>query len=322
MNRFDRNAFSWSHSRHEVFGECLRRYYYHYYGAWGGWKADADPDTRRLYALKQLKSRHLWAGGHVHAAVASVLQPLRSGERGLPEPRAALSERTAESTLKRMREEFRASRAQAYLRDPRHTLGLIEHHYAEAVSDDDWKALAENVRRAIIGFFHNPHLTEIEAVDPRAFLALEDLDTFDVSGVPAYVKLDLAYRLPDGARILDWKTGRRTPRPESLQLGGYALYAAQRWGIAPASIEVCEVNLTTGEEAAARVSDEQLAGTRDAIASSIRAMRARLQDPEANAARVEDFPAQLSQRACQQCPFREACPEYARDGHPSPPAMM
>jgi hypothetical protein len=64
-----RNELSWSHSRYETFRECLRRYFYHYYGSWGGWQDDADPLTRRLYILKQLKNRHLWAGGVVHDAV-------------------------------------------------------------------------------------------------------------------------------------------------------------------------------------------------------------------------------------------------------------
>ena len=48
------NEFSWSRTRDNVFQECRRRYYYQYYGAWGGWDADADPLVRRLYILKQL----------------------------------------------------------------------------------------------------------------------------------------------------------------------------------------------------------------------------------------------------------------------------
>jgi len=42
------NEFSWSRTRDNVFQECRRRYYYQYYGAWGGWDVNSDPLVRRL----------------------------------------------------------------------------------------------------------------------------------------------------------------------------------------------------------------------------------------------------------------------------------
>src|SRR5437762_2204447 len=67
------NEFSWSRSRDGAFQECKRRYFYHYYGAWGGWDAAAAPDVRRLYILKQLASRQQWAGRAVHDAIELAL---------------------------------------------------------------------------------------------------------------------------------------------------------------------------------------------------------------------------------------------------------
>jgi hypothetical protein len=308
-----RNQLSWSHSRHELFRECLRRYFYHYYGAWGGWRADAEPAIRRLYVLKQLKARHLWAGGLVHDAVAGLLRPLRDGRRGPATAAESLRERALAQVIDRMRAEFRGSRSGAYLKDPKRAPGLLEHHYAEPVDDEQWRELAATVRRSIEGFIDGPWLREIEGIEPQAFLALEDLDTFEIAGVPVYVKLDLAHRVPpDGARIVDWKTGRRSPQPGGLQLGVYALFAIERWGLPPEAVEIREVNLSSGEEAAAGVSAVLLDQTRVAIERSIEAMRARLIDPQANLARVEDFPAQVAERACRSCAFREVCPEYAQ----------
>lgn len=46
--------WSYSQSRASMFDECLRKYYYHYYGAHNGWKTDsADEMQVRLYRLKQ-----------------------------------------------------------------------------------------------------------------------------------------------------------------------------------------------------------------------------------------------------------------------------
>ena len=37
-----KNQFSWSFSRHNSFETCKRKYYYSYYGCWGGWDKNAD----------------------------------------------------------------------------------------------------------------------------------------------------------------------------------------------------------------------------------------------------------------------------------------
>ena len=37
-----KNDFSWSFSRDSAFNTCKRKYYYSYYGSWGGWNKDAD----------------------------------------------------------------------------------------------------------------------------------------------------------------------------------------------------------------------------------------------------------------------------------------
>ena len=77
------NEFSWSRSRDNLFQECRRKYFYHYYGAWGGWEADAPEEVRTFYVLKQLSSRQQWAGKVVHEGVEWTLRALYEG-RELP----------------------------------------------------------------------------------------------------------------------------------------------------------------------------------------------------------------------------------------------
>ncbi|MFH1144886.1 MAG: PD-(D/E)XK nuclease family protein [Candidatus Eisenbacteria bacterium] len=308
MGRELRNVLSWSFSRHGAFQNCLRAYYYHYYGSWGGWSAEAAPETRRLYLLKNLKARHLWAGGIVHEAVAALLGRIRarqSGPAAAPEREAAV-----EAAIDRMRAEFRRSRSGEYVRDPKRITGLMEHHYAQAVADDEWKELADLVRRSMRTFLTGPYPRRLALLPEKDWLALEDLETFPLDEVPVYVKMDLAYRSSEGGiLILDWKTGRRDPHPDGLQLGTYALHGTARWGVDPGSIEIREVNLNQGTEESLRISEESLAQARGTILDSIAAMRARLQDAGENRARVEDFPAQPDAK-CRRCCFREVCPEY------------
>lgn len=311
-----KNEFSWSHSRGQTFGECLLRYYYQYYGYWGGWDTTADPFVRKLYVLRNLKNRYLWAGSIVHDAVAGLLAAVRAG-RPLPAPEAA-----AEAAVERMRAEFRQSRDGLYLERPKKATGLAEHHYREEVGDDEWRSFADMVRRSITGFAQGPWLRTARELPGEAWLTLEELLTFEIEGAKIYVKMDWAYRSPDGGAVIcDWKTGKRRPQPGGLQLGCYALYAAEAWGVVPERIRVIEANINTGSQGTAQLSHDHIAEARGAIAESIRQMRSRLQDPETNSARIEDFPAQADQRTCQRCVFREICPAYAQMAGAAPPTL-
>src|SRR5213592_5008653 len=113
------NTFSWSRSRNNMFQECRRRYYYHYYGAWGGWDASAPLEVRRLYVLKQLASRQQWAGRVVHDAIEMALHAFAQG-RDIPvEPFIA-------DVIDRMRGDWRSSKAGHYHDTPKST-ALFEH---------------------------------------------------------------------------------------------------------------------------------------------------------------------------------------------------
>ncbi|MCK4305371.1 MAG: PD-(D/E)XK nuclease family protein [Candidatus Eisenbacteria sp.] len=300
-----RNEFSWSHSRFETFRGCLKRYHYHYYAYWGGWDPSADPLVRRIYILRNLKNRYLWAGSAVHDAVAAVLEDVRAG-RAPSDP-----QRVAEGAVERMRRGFRESRDGAYLQQPKGKLGLMEHHYREAVPDDEWRSFADMVRRCILTFFREPFLAQAQGLEADDWLALEDLESFSIDNAKVYVKMDLAHRSPaGGAVILDWKTGRRKPKPEGLQLGCYALYATEAWGIEAKRIEVREVNLNTGAVGSAQITERHLKAAREQICEGIAAMRERLVDPENNVADPQDFPASPDPRTCRRCAFRDVCPEY------------
>jgi len=300
-----RNEFSWSHSRYETFKECLRRYYYNYYAYWGGWNADADPFARKLYILKNLKNRYLWAGSAVHDAVAEILELVQVGQVP-PDP-----EEVAERTLEKMRTGFRQSRGKEYLDNPKRAVGLVEHHYNEPVADEVWRDMAAMVRNSILGFCRGSFLASAKELKLDQWLSLEKLLTFVIDEAKVYVKMDFAYRTNEGGAVIcDWKTGKRKPQPEGLQLGCYALYATEAWDLRPEQIQVIEANINIGAIGSARISQAHIDSARSQIATGIAAMRERLVDPVGNVAQESDFPAKPSSRLCGRCVYRELCPEY------------
>lgn len=144
------NEFSWSRSRDNTFQECKRRYYYHYYGSWGGWEAGVAADVRTLYILKQLASRQMWAGRVVHDAIEMALQIFQHGRDVPVEPFIA-------DTIERMRGEWRSSRDRRYRDNPK-TLALFEHEYAVELKAEVWQALSRNVSTCLRNFFRLPLL--------------------------------------------------------------------------------------------------------------------------------------------------------------------
>jgi hypothetical protein len=294
-----RNEFSWSRSRDHVFQECRRQYYYHYYGAWGGWDAAADPLTRRLYVLKQLGTRQMWAGRLVHEAVERTLLALRAGY-GLSE--ASL----IEDTVRQMREEWRGSRAGLYRENPKGT-ALFEHEYAVPVRDSEWQAMRDHVVRCLRNFHRLPLLADIKRTPTDRWILIEDVRSFTFEGTRIFAAPDFGYwNDADRLQLVDWKTGGNG-EDASLQLGCYALYALELLGVELPRVDLLEVNLREGNVVTHPWNEVSLDRVLEHLRLSVRSMKVYLADPERNLAAEADFEKTEDLRICRWCNFRAVC---------------
>jgi hypothetical protein len=296
------NEFSWSRSRDGCFQECRRRYYYQYYGAWGGWAADAPPAVRRLYVLKQLSSRQQWAGRVVHDAIELALHGLRDGH-ALP------AEALVADVIERMRGEWRSSRAGRYREQPK-TCALFEHEYAVALKREAWLAVSQNVALCLRNFFRLPLLAEIRRTPPEHWSIEHWSKVFEFEGTPVWAAPDFGYWTDEGRLgLVDWKTGGGNGAGEgaSFQLGCYALYAREVLGVAPEKVDLYEVNLRTPRVSRHDWDAGRLDAVKDQLRLSVRAMKAYLADPATNTARMDDFERTEDLRICRGCNFRAVC---------------
>lgn len=298
------NEFSWSHSRHETFQTCLKRYYFAYYGAWGGWDADAPAPARELYRLKRLSTRQQWAGHHAHQAIEALLKGARR------EPAADPAAATARQ-LEFMRREFHDSRSGAYRADPVHLVGLFEHEYQLEISPAEWKATVDQVALAIRNFTASALWLELRALPEEAVLAIERRAHFLLDGLKVYAVPDLVVRRGGKLTIFDWKTGASEPASHRPQLGIYALLALNRWTAAPDEIEAIVYNPVRDWQETFRFTADDLETLRDFIRDSADEMLFPLEDPARNAAGSGDnFDCTESAEPCQACPFLRACPRW------------
>jgi hypothetical protein len=298
------NEFSWSKSRHEKFRECLRAYYYQYYGSWGGWEAAAGTPARELYVLKKLSSRWQWAGSVVHEALRSTLR--RAKARGELLPLEDLLDRTH----RRARGQWASSRDKSYWHEAKQIAGLLEHEYAEPVPDSEWKRIwNEAIEGSLRAFYASETLARIRETPRERWLTVDELDSWTFEGTKIWVAVDFAFTdADDFLHILDWKTGRER-EVDHTQVGVYALYAQERWGTPPGRIVGGLVYLSTpeGQQISVRADPGALDACRDEMRRSITAMRERLEDPARNAAREARFPQADDRAACRRCAFRRPC---------------
>jgi hypothetical protein len=301
------NEFSWSKSRHEKFAECRRAYFFTYYGSWGGWEAPAGTPVRELYVLKKLSSRWQWSGSIVHGALKQVLGRMRvTGE-------LAPLEKVLERTRARARAEWSSSREKTYWREASRIVGLVEHEYAEPVPDPEWKRLYEQVvEGSLRAFYGSAVLEEIRRTPRASWLTVDELDSWRFDGTKIWVAVDFAYRDGEGrVHLLDWKTGKERG-VDHLQVGTYALYAREKWGVAPDGVVGGLVYLVAngapgGERVDVAADPATLAACEREMRASIAAMKAALADPGANVAREEVFPTLDDREGCRRCPFRRPC---------------
>jgi len=305
-----KNLFSWSKTRNDTFRRCPRQYFFQYYGSWGGWKSESDDRTKKIYVLKQLQSRQMWAGRKVHDGIQQALSSLKQGLEPTPEDQAI------ETTLAVMRKDFTASRRGEYWTQPKRG-GFFEHEYRLAVGDEDWRATAEHVVGCLKSFFAAPIYQEIKTLPSERWLETEEFSSFilEVHGSPESVKvhvvLDFSYRDPDrGVTIYDWKTGRSTAGDNALQLACYALYATRRWNVLPDQVTTNEFNLATGETTSRAFRDSELEATKQRISASIREMWILLDDFAANRTSEERFAFTTHNAVCRRCNYLKVCPKW------------
>ncbi len=283
------SPFSWSASRHDTFASCRRRYYYSYYAAL---------EDEEIQRLKRLSALPLWAGSVVHDTIERFL---RSND-ALPGPEAleALVRTTVHSG---MLADWRESEGGS----PR--FRLFEHEYQVPVEQEDKRIAVTTVMRSLRNFFRSETLARAFAAGRERWLALEDLVSFQVGATEVFLRMDLAYREPDGrVVIVDWKTGRAEGRFNEVQIAGYALYAvAQGWVEEPEQL-LTELNYLVLPKAVRRgVTRRKLEDARRFIEKSAASMQALLLDPALNLAREEDFPRVDRPQVCRRCNFRRLC---------------
>ena len=282
-----------------MFDACKRRYYYNYYGSWGGWEKTADPEPRLLYRLKKITTLPQLIGTVVHATIDRALKALKSGQE-LP------VEVAEASCLKTFDQRLQQSERGDWKNNPSRATNLFEHYYDDPSTEAVLQEIRPLITRHIRTFYTSDLYLSFKALPSFAWLSQETLDSFIFGGHTIWVTLDLAVHQNDKLCIYDWKTGTERA-PDKTQLAVYALYASKKLHTPLENLILTDFYLKDQRLQPVVIDGDTLEATGHFILESIEAMQARLSNPTANTAEVDQFPMTDHTTLCKTCPFKAAC---------------
>ncbi|MCK4646014.1 MAG: PD-(D/E)XK nuclease family protein [Candidatus Aminicenantes bacterium] len=297
------NRFTWSKSRDDSFRKCPRMYYFQYYGSWGGWSEDADERTKKIYVLKQLQTRQMWAGKKVHECIKNVIEKIRHNTKTIS------AQESIEQTLALMRKEFLNSKKEGYWTEPK-SCGFFEHEYKLPVPDSEWKNTADHVVTCLNTFFNSNIYRTILQLPREQWLEVEKLSSFPYSGIEVFVMLDFAFREDQEIVIYDWKTGKEEPGNHKIQLACYGLYAVKQWSVKPQQVKTVEFYLASSNQREHYLEEKELHSFRQYLEESVKNMKDLLDDEAANTASEERFAFVNNEKFCQYCNYYKICPRW------------
>ncbi|MEE9253050.1 MAG: hypothetical protein V3U74_06865 [Thermodesulfobacteriota bacterium] len=296
-----KNEFSWSSTRHVIFTECRRKYYYHYYGSWGGWEKSSDDLSKELYVLKGLVNRHGWVGALVNREIKRVLNELRS--TGKVKPLAVSISRLS----RYMRTEWRLSKSLKCRGKSKSTL-LYEHEYGVEVEQERWREAHERAMTCIRNFHSSRTLGYLMSSRDYEILVIEKEKPvfFPIKGTKVYVNVPFAFKRSGGKTVIvEWNTGENSPEP--LKSLCRVIYMGEKYDLDPHNISIRECKLLYNTEEELTFDLRELQAAREEIEASIQEMKVLLSEEETNTASIENFPKTDDLSMCERCNFYKSC---------------
>ncbi|MFD1136278.1 PD-(D/E)XK nuclease family protein [Paenibacillus sp. TCA20] len=295
--------WSYSGSRAGMFNECLRKYYYHYYGSHNGWKPEsADPDQVQTYRLKQLSSLYLIFGNLAHQMCESVI---RSWERNRTVPEVPFLQQRMRDLLNKAYVESKDMNGW-HLNPKYHTM-LSEMYYDEDAKLQNRITSIKARMETVAGKLYESRTWKEIQSGIAHIMEVEKWDHMILHDTKVYVKMDVLYRNEKGhIVIVDWKTGKEDNFTEQLYL--YAAYVHEHYNIPYEHIELRVEYLLTGISESYQASQAEIDEVIAKVGREIEEMKSCLADDYYNRPKeIGYFTPMPSERVCGECNFREIC---------------
>lgn len=298
------NELSWSASRMSTFRQCKRRYYWAYYGKWGGWDRTADEATRKAYLLSKMTSLPAAVGTVVHRAIKRMIVGIMNGR-----PSAADAETV--NARRELANMWADAKDELWRHNPKRTPPFDELYYGPEPDAIALKSFGAHVRNCVETFASSWLNLDLLAETDRNWLAWDQGDGFSsnenwqIAGHRIFALPDFLRVRNDAFEVWDWKTGARSDSHE-LQLQVYGAYARNH-------LDVGDRGRTFAyylgdDEIVERGFEPECADEAEAIVmEQLTTMAGLTVDSDNTPKPIEDFEMTDDVDTCARCPFRELC---------------
>jgi len=293
------NDFTWSFSRDRTFKACKRKYYFNYYGSWGGWDPAAEESAKQIYRLKKMTTIPMMIGDIIHDIAESTFEKLRR-------KKATSLKDTELLVVKEFKRRWQESKNKDWENNPTKATNLFELYYDDRPSDSRLLEYRSIMADCVQGFFESESYQFIQGLAPIEWLTIENLDHFNFADTKIWIKLDFAARHKEKIYIYDWKTGQVAKEDEN-QLAVYALYAMEKWQIPLNDLRLFDIYLRKQLPVKMKITEKIIENAKKEIKISIKEMKTLLDDEKTNLATIENFPMVENTNECKRCFYKEVC---------------
>lgn len=268
----------WSYTKHRLWKDCKRRYYYRNIGY--ALQHSVDFDIIHLKRLKKLDNKMVLQGKLIHDVLEKQIESI---QRGLE-----MDKIQAKKYYLQGIEEYRANAKRT----------IVEYYNGAPFDENFFDQIRENGLDQLELFFE---MLWLDYSDLQ-YLRHERFDNFKIGNVDVIVKIDFVGKSENKTiTIVDWKTGRDNEEYESeLQIGSYVLWAEDYYGLNPDQITSELVYLATGRTKSYEFTTQQLEQFKELIISDYADMNISYAKE-----RFEPFPEPYR---CLSCEFSSICP--------------
>lgn len=305
MTNIERRKYpekSWSISKMKVIENCLREYYYTYYGSHNGWFYESSDEAKMSWRLKKLTNINLMFGDKLHHLIKDII---KNGWDANPKKIEAYIRKQLNEGVKSSIEKEKSGEWDEY---PRGEM-LQEYYYGEKLSDKVIGGIKNKLEYCAEGFIKSKTYEEIKT--KKCTLLEADEEKFSyvmINGVKIFTILDLLYiDEDDNYVIVDWKTGKESDY-DAEQLMVYVLYVMDKYKISIENINCRVEYLLLNKYVEYKFKEEDIAVMKEKIDLDMNVINAMLIDKTLNKPKdKESFVKCDNINKCRKCKFKKMC---------------
>lgn len=292
---------SWSFSRMKVLKSCPRRYYYQYYAYHLGWLKDSPEETKLIYRLKNLVGVDGFFGQIFHGAVKDVVL-YRNKDQLIYDSFRRLMNRTMKTAY------LQSLNLQSeWVSRPKSSTMFSEVYYDGDVPVEKKNNIINKINTISTNVVSSQSLNELLSENDIEIRELDELKSFEVNGLTAFLKIDALYRVGDEHVLVDYKTSTHETIDDIEQAILYTWFSNRILGIPLESLTTKLEYVQNNHVDVYKFGNTELGLIDRRLDSDIKLIHSYLIEPATNRPLPKGKFFQARGNLCKFCNFRAAC---------------